>query len=180
MKNKTLPITLLASLLLLFGCSALGTKKAGGSQDAKNTKGIAASQICSLLANPRFETRFDYDGASCSGSTYFGVRDSRTASYETDLRPAFSYAAIGDQGTITRISLAMTKREDGAEFFLAEANSVALLIHDQPLAKEMEDAITGSLPATGGDFTTTSQVGNARAELVRSNTDKRFHLEFRF
>lgn len=181
MKNKTLPLTLLVmNLLLIFGCSASVTKNAGDGKDAKNLKGIPATEICRMLAHPSFESRHEYDGASCSGSTYFGAKDTRTASYETDLRPAFSYAAIGEQGVIKKVTLTMSKREDGAQFFLTEASAVAKMIDGQPLPKDIESAITGPLSTSGGEFKTTSQMGNATVELRRTNTDSRFYLSFQF
>ena len=96
------------------------------------------------------------------------------------MRPAFSYAAIGEQGVITKVMLTMTKRPDGAQFFLSEGNAVAKMINGQPLPREIEDAITGPLSTLGGDFTTTSKIDKAKVELVRSNTDSRFYLTFEF
>jgi hypothetical protein len=175
---------LVLALIFLIGAS-LGCKMFGGgtantNSDAKTTRGIPAAQICQMLAHPSFENNSAYNGAGCSGSTYFGLRDTRTASYETDIRPAFSYGAIGEQGVITKVILSMTKRPDGAQFFLSEADAVARMINGQPLPKEIENAITGSLPTSGGDFTTTSKIDKAKVELVRSNTDSRFYLTFEF
>jgi hypothetical protein len=163
-----------------LGCKMLGGGTANTNSDAKTAKGIPADKICQLLADPGFENNSAYNGAGCSGSTYFGVKDNRTASYETDLRPAFSYGAIGEQGVITKVTLSMTKRPDGAQFFLAKADAVARMINGQPLPKEIENAITGPLSGLGGDFTTTSKIENAKFELVRSNTDNRFYLSFEF
>jgi len=172
------------ALIFLIGAS-LGCKMLGGgttntNKDAESMKGIPADKICQLLANPSFDNNAAYNGASCSGSTYFGVRDTRTASYETDTRPAFSYAAIGEQGVITKVHLSMTKRPDGAQFFLSEAEAVAKMINGQSLPGEIESAIAGSLPTSDGDFTTTSKIGKAKVELLRSNTDSRFRLSFEF
>ncbi len=75
MKNKTLLLTLLVMSLLMFGCSALLTKRAGDDKDEKKPKGLPATQICQMLAHPSFENRSEYDGAGCSGSTYFGAKD---------------------------------------------------------------------------------------------------------
>ena len=163
-----------------LGCKLLGSGTANTNSDANKAKGLPATTICQMLAQPSFESRSEYNGASCSGSTYFGVKDTRTASYETDMRPAFSYAAIGEQGVITKVILTMTKRPDGAQLFMAEAEAVARMIDNQPLPKEIEDGISGSLPTTGGNFTTTAKVGAANVELVRSNTDSRFYLTFEF
>jgi len=96
------------------------------------------------------------------------------------MRPAFSYAAIGEQGVITKVILSMTKRPDGAQLFVTEAEAVARFINNQPLPREIENGINGSLPTSGGDFTTTSRIDNAKVELVRSNTDSRFYLTFEF
>lgn len=156
-----------------------GTQK-NAAGDAKNLKGIPAGPICQMLAHPSFENRSPYNGEACAGSTYFGARDMRTASYETDTRPSFSYAAIGEQDVITKVRLNMTKRPDGAEFFAAEGDAVAKLINGQPLPDEIRTAITAPLSASGGNFTTTSQVGNAKVELVRSATDNRYSLSFDF
>ena len=173
----------LAVILLIaasMGCKMLGGGSSTNTNDgAKEMKGIPADKICAVLAHPNFENKSPYDGQGCSGSTYFGARDTRTASYETDTRPAFSYGAIGEQGVITKIHLSMTKRPDGAQFFLAEAQAVAKLINNQPLPKEIEDAINGA-PPLSGDFTTTAQIGNARVEMVRSSADNRFWLSFEF
>ena len=178
--------SVILALVFLTGAS-LGCKMLGGgstqtnsADSAKSAKGIPAAQICQLLAHPSFESRFPYDGKGCSGSTYFGVRDTRTASYETDMRPSFSYGAMGEQDLITKVHLFMSKRPDGAEFFATEGDAVAKLINGQPLPNEIRNAITAPLFASGGDFTTTSQVGNAKVELVRSNTDSRFSLSFEF
>ena len=176
--------SLILALIFLTGAS-LGCRMFGGGSSSnindsvKTMKGIPADKICTALAHPNFESRFPYDGQGCSGSTYFGVRDTRTASYESDTRPAFSYGAIGEQGVITKIHLSMTKRPDGAQLFLAEAQSVARMINNQPLPKEIEDAIN-SAPPMSGDFTTTSQIGNAKVEMVRSSADNRFRLSFEF
>ena len=80
----------------------------------------------------------------------------------------------------------MSKRPDGATFFAATGNSVAKMINGQPLPKEIEEAITGPLPATGGlagygdRFTTNAVVGNAKVELVCTNSDSGFTLTFQF
>jgi hypothetical protein len=185
MNKRTSHAMILALFLLIaasVGCKMLGggsSQKNGGS-DTKNAKGLPAAQICQMLAHPSFEKRFPYDGNGCSGSTTFGARDTRTASYETDTRPSFSYAAIGEQNVITKVRLNMTNRADGAEFFAAEGDAVAKLINGQPLPNEIKNAITSPLFTTGGDFTTTSKVGNAKVELVRSATDSRFSLSFDF
>jgi hypothetical protein len=175
----------LALIFLLgasLGCKMLGggTTDKKGADDPKNKKGIPATQICQMLAHPSFENNSAYNGAGCSGSTYFGIRDTRTASYETDMRPAFSYGVIGEQGVITKVILSMTKRPDGAQFFLSEADAVARMINGQPLPKEIENAIVSPLLTSGGEFTTTSQIGNARVELVRSSSDSKFYLSFQF
>jgi hypothetical protein len=160
-----------------MGCKMLGVgNNTNTNHGAKTMKGIPAAKICQLLAHPSFESKFQYDGQSCSGSTFFGVRDSRTASYETDNRPSFSYAAIGEQDLITKVHFFMSKRPDGAEFFAAEGDAVTKLINGQPLPNEIRNAITS--PGIG--FTTTSQVGNAKVELIRSATDSKFDLSFEF
>ena len=179
-KRSTCPGIVFALFLLIaasIGCKMLG----GGSNPnfpggVKTLKGIPAVKICQLLAHPSFESKFPYDGQGCSGSTYFGAKDSRTASYETDNRPSFSYAAIGEQDLITKVQLFMSKRPDGAEFFAAEGDAVVKLINGQPLPNEIRNAITS--PYSG--FTTTSQVGNAKVELIRSATDSKFDLSFQF
>ena len=183
MNKRTSHALILAIFLLIsasVGCKMLGGGTSNTNSGTKTMKGIPADQICPLLAHPSFESRFPYDGNGCSGSTYFGARDTRTASYETDTRPSFSYAAIGEQNLITKVRLTMTKRPDGAEFFAAEGDAVAKLINGQPLPNEIKNAIASPLFATGGDFTTTSTVGNAKVELVRSATDARFSLSFDF
>lgn len=177
--------SLILSLAVLISAS-LGCKMLGGgtqknsAADTKNSKGIPANAICQMLAHSSFEQRSPYDGQSCSGGTYFGARDTRTASYETDTRPSFSYAALGDQDLITRVRLNMFKRPDGAEFFAAEGDAVAKLINGQALPHEIRNAITAPLFTTGGDFTTTSQIGKAKVELVRSATDSKYVLSFDF
>lgn len=180
MKYRTLSLTLLfASLLLILNCSASG-KKATGNTDAKDRKGIPATEICQRLAHPSFESRAEYDGSGCSGSTHFGAKDIRTASYETDMRPSFSYAAIGDQGEIKKIILTMSKRPDGAPFFITQADAVAKLVNDQPLPKEIETDITAPLSTLANDYSRTWKIGNATVELNRSNTDSKLHLSFQF
>jgi hypothetical protein len=181
--NKRTSHAMILALFLLTGAS-LGCKMLGGGTSNTNSgttmTGLPADKICTLLAHPRFENRFPYDGNGCSGSTTFGARDTRTASFETDTRPSFSYAAIGEQNLITKVRLNMMNRADGAEFFAAEGDAVANLINGQPLPNEIKNAITSPLFTTGGDFTTTSKVGNAKVELVRSATDSRFSLSFDF
>ncbi|HYJ87472.1 MAG TPA: hypothetical protein VEW46_15535 [Pyrinomonadaceae bacterium] len=180
MKNRILPLTLLViSLALTFGCSASG-KKALGSTDAKDRKGIPATQICQMLAHPSFESRSEYDGAGCSGSTYFGAKDIRTASYETDIRPSFGYAALGEQGEIKKVILTMSKRPDGTDFFINRANAVAKMINDEPLPKELETDITAPLSTLANDYSRTWQIGNATVELKRTKTDSGFYLSFQF
>ena len=177
--NKRTSHAMVLGLFLLIGAS-LGCKMLGGgtsntNSGTKTTKGIPADKICTLLAHPRFENRFPYDGNGCSGSTTFGAGASGTAS-----GPSFSYAAIGEQNVITKVRLNMANRADGAEFFAAEGDAVANLINGQPLPNEIKNAITSPLFTTGGDFTTNSQIGNAKVELVRSATDSRFSLSFDF
>jgi len=180
--SATLILGLVFVIAASLGCKMLGggTSQTNGAGDTTTAKGIPADKICQLLAHSSFENRSPYNGQGCSGSTYFGARDTRTGSYETDTRPSFSYAAIGDQDLITRVRLAMTKRTDGAEFFAAEGDAVARLINGQPLPNEIRNAITAPLFASGGDFTTTSKIGNAKVELVRSATDNRFDLTFEY
>ena len=180
--SRTLISTVIFLISASLGCTMLGggTTSKNGSGDPKAMKGIPAERLCQMLAQPTFESRSQYDGAGCSGSTYFGARDTRTASYETDMRPSFSYAAMGEEGVIKKVTLTMSKRPDGGQFFLAQTDAIARAINDQPLPKELESAITGPLSTLGGDFTTTSQVGNAKVELVRSTTDSRFYLTFQF
>ena len=179
-KRNISPGIVLALFLLIaasIGCKMLGVGSNTNTNDGPKTmKGIPAAKICQLLAHPSFESKFPYNGQSCSGSTYFGARDSRTASYETDNRPSFSYAAIGEQDLVTKVQLSMSKRPDGAEFFAAEGDAVAKLINGQPLPNEIRNAITS--PYVG--FTATSQVGNAKVELIRSATDSKFDLSFQF
>ena len=165
-----------------LGCKMLGggTSNTNSTDSTKAMKGIPAAQICQKLAHPSFENRSEYDGAGCSGSTYFGVKDTRTASYETDMRPSFSYAGVGDQGVINKVMLSMSKRPDGAEFFVAEADAVARMINDQPLPKEIESAITGPLSTLDNRFNKTWKIGNVTVELDRTNTDSRFYLTFQF
>lgn len=80
----------------------------------------------------------------------------------------------------------MSRRPDGATFFTAQGNAVAKLIAGQPLPKEIEEAITAPLPATGGlagygdRFTTNAVAGTAKVELVRTNSDQGFTLTFQF
>lgn len=178
-KRKTDRNIVLALLLLVaasLGCKLLGGGSSTNTSDsAKTMKGIPAAKICQVLAQPSFENNSPYDGQSCSGSTFFGVRDSRTASYETDKRPSFSYAAIGEQDSITKVHLFMSKRPDGAEFFAAVGDSVAKLINGKALPDEIRNAITAS-----GSGRMSSQIGNAKVELVRSGTDDGFDLTFEF
>lgn len=183
MNTRTSHAMILALFLLVgasVGCKMLGGGTSNPNGGTKTTKGIAPDKICGLLAHPNFENKSPYDGQGCSGSTYFGARDTRTASYENDNRPSFSYSAIGENDLITRVLLSMSKRPDGAEFFAAEGDAVAKLINGQPLPNEIRNAITSPLFTTGGDFTTNSQIGNAKVELVRSATDNRFSLSFDF
>lgn len=178
MNKRTSHAMILALLLLIgasVGCKMLGSGTSNTNSGTKTTKGIPADTICPLLAHPRFENRFPYDGNGCSGSTTFGAGASGTAP-----SPSFSYAAIGEQNLITKVRLTMTNRPDGAEFFAAEGDAVAKLINGQPLPNEIKNAIASPLFATGGDFTTTSTVGNAKVELVRSAAESKFRLSFDF
>lgn len=176
--NKRTSHTMILSLFLLIsasvGCKMLGGGTSNTNGGTKTMKGIPADKICPLLAHPSFESRFPYDGNGCSGSTTFGSGASGAA------RASFSYAAIGEQNVITKVRLFMTNRPDGAEFFAAEGDAVAKMINGQPLPNEIKNAITSPLFTTGGDFTTNSQIGNAKVELVRSATENRFSLSFDF
>ena len=183
-QTTTLSGGLMLALIFLtgtsLGCRMFGGRSSSSTNDGAQTmKGIPADKICPVLAHPKFEENFPYNGQACSGATYFGAPDTRTASYESDTRPAFSYSALGEQGVITRINLSMTRRQDAAQFFLAEAQLVARVISDQPLPGEIENAINGA-PPLSGDFTTTSKIGNAKVEMVRSSADNRFLLTFKF
>jgi hypothetical protein len=169
---------ILALFLLIgasVGCRMLGGGTSNTNTSTKTMKGIPADKICTLLAHPRFENRFPYDGNGCSGSTTFGAAASGTVK-----GASFSYAAIGEQNLITKVRLFMSNRPDGADFFAAEGDAVANLINGQPLPNEIKNAITSPLFTTGGDFTTTSKVGDAKVELVRSATESKFHLSFDF
>lgn len=185
-RGATVSGGLILTLVFLIGagpgCNTPGGESArkNGADDAKTSKSIPATQICQTLAHPSFENRSPYNGQSCSGSTFFGAKDTRTGSYEADSRPAFSYAAIGEQDAITSVRLSMSKRADGAEFFAAQGDAVVRLINGQPLPNEIRNAITAPLAASGGDLTTTSQIGGARVVLTRSSTDSRFGLSFEF
>lgn len=166
-----------------IGCSMLG----GGdntTSNSKSAKGLSAAAVCQVLAHPEFENKYPYNGEACSGSTYFGAKDTRVGSYESDTRAAFSYSVLGENDKIERITLNMSKRPDGATFFAATGDSVAKMISGQPLPKEIQDAITGPTfaGATGyGDRATTNGVvGNAKVELVRTNRDNGFTLTFQF
>lgn len=86
----------------------------------------------------------------------------------------------GEQGVITKVMLSMSKRSDGAQFFVAEANAVAKMINGQPLPKEIESAITGPLSTLDNKFSKTWQIGNATVELNRTNTDSTFYMSFQF
>lgn len=186
MKTGRTNSEIVIAVLLLIGAS-LGCKMLGGSStqtndSAKTMKGIPATKICQVLAQPNFENNSSYNGQSCSGSTYFGVRDARTASYETDTRPSFSYAAIGEDDVVTRVHLVMSKRPDGAEFFAAVGDSVAKLINGKPLPDEIRNSIMAPAPSggvSGPRSTTTSQIGSATVEMVRSENDG-FDLTFKF
>jgi hypothetical protein len=163
-----------------IGCSMLG----GGADTASNSKsgkGFSAEQVCQLLAHPEFENKSSYNGESCSGSTYFGAKDAPAGN-----RSAFSYYVLGDKDTVQKINLSMSRRPDGTTFFAAQGNAVTKMISGQPLPKEIEDAITAILPASGGlagygdRFTTSAVAGNAKVELVRTNSDQGFTLTFQF
>ncbi|MGH9883241.1 MAG: hypothetical protein ACRD6N_17535 [Pyrinomonadaceae bacterium] len=187
-RRATVSGRLIVALFVLtaasLGCNMLGGRtQKNTAADTKNSKGIPANTICQMLAHPSFENRFPYNGEACSGSTYFGARDTRTGSYETDTRPSFSYAAIGEQDLITKVRLNMTKRPDGAEFFAAVGDGVAKLINGKPLPDDIRNTIMTSLvysPLLGDKVTTTSQVGNAKVEVTRSATDSTVSLSFDF
>ena len=182
-KQASNKANLVAVLIVLLaanvGCKMLGgssVKKSGA--DSTTAKGLPADQICLALAHPSFESNSGYNGEACSGSTSFGARDTRTASYETDLRPSFSYSAIGEGGVITKVNLNMSKRSDGAEFFAAEAETVAKMINGEPLPQELRSAILSPVPMGGS--TTNVEIGNAKAELIRNAADNTFRLTFQF
>ena len=178
MNKRTSHAMILALFLLVgasVGCKMLGGGTSNTNSGTKTMNGIPADKICTLLAHPDFENRFPYDGNGCSGSTTFGAGASGAAH-----SPSFSYAAIGEQNLITKVRLFMSNRPDGADFFAAEGDAVANLINRQPLPNEIKNAITSPLFTTGGDFTTTSKVGNAKVELIRSATESKFHLSFDF
>lgn len=182
---KNVQSNFLIAVLILSGfalsCSMFGGANSnGGSNAGKTKKGVSAISVCQVLAQPTYENKFPYDGKGCSGSTFFGAKDTRAGSYETDSRPSFSYFATGEDETITKVVLNMSKRPDGAAFFLATGNSVAKAINGQPLPKEIEDSINGPMSTLGGDVTISSKSGDARVELVRSNIDSKFRLSFEF
>ena len=183
MKNETKSRARWAAVFVFalvgIGCN-MGSSSNSGANSSNRVKGPTAETICQLLARPQFESRFEYDGKSCSGSTKFGVKDTRTASYETDLRASFSYLVLGENGAVERISLNMTKRPDGGELFAGVADSVAKAISGQPLSEKMRQAITGALLTSGGNFTTTDQIGTTKVELVRSATDSIYSMNFTF
>lgn len=161
------------------GCSKSETGNSGAG-DTKNGKAVSATKICQTLAQPSFESRQEYNGAACSGSTYFGARDTRVGPSDTDTRPAFSYSVLGENDVIDRVNLNMTGRADGGQFFAAQADAVAKMINGQPMPKEISDAITAPLSTSGGDFTTTSKIGDVKVDLVRSSTNNGYRLTFQF
>jgi hypothetical protein len=187
MNKRNTNRSFLLALFLLIGAS-VGCKMLGGGSNSNTnagatTRGIPAAKICQVLAQPSFENNSPYNGQSCSGSTHFGARDTRTASYETDTRPSFTYSAIGEQDVVTRVHLFMSKRPDGAEFFASVGDAVAKVINGQPLPDEIRNSIMAQSVGNsvlGPKSTTTSQIGNAKVELIRSTTDDSFDLTFKF
>ena len=165
-----------------MGCkmSGDGTTGNSGAGDTKGGKGISATQICQTLAQPSFESRQEYNGSACSGSTYFGASDTRQGPSDTDTRPSYSYSVLGEQDVVNRVNLNMSGRADGAQFFATQADAVAKKINGQPLPKEIETAITAPLSTSGGDFTTSSKIGDVKVDLVRSSTNSGFKLTFQF
>jgi hypothetical protein len=188
MKNNHTILIIATGILAssAIACSMFGGANSNGSSNAAITKGPTATSVCQILAQPTFESSFPYDGKGCSGSTAFGAKDTRAGSYQPDNRPSFSYAVIGENDKISKIMLNMSRRPDGGAFFATEANMVAKMINGQPLPKELDDAIAAPLPASGGlagygdAFTTTGQVGGAKAELVKRNSDQGYSLTFQF
>src|ERR1044071_8609722 len=73
-----------------MGCTKSGTGTTGNSEadGTKKGKAVTATQICQTLAQPSFESRQQYNGTACSGSTYFGARDPRGGPSDTDTRPS--------------------------------------------------------------------------------------------
>jgi hypothetical protein len=173
----------LAAVVLIgasLGCKMLGggAGNTNGTSDTKAKKGLAPKEICALLDDPLFETRSPYDGSGCSGGTSFGVRDTRTGSYETDTRPHYSLAATGDADEVNRVMLLLTRRDDVAarQMYVTTADTIARMINNQPLPTEIESAITGP----PGDFNRTWQIGNAKVELDRTSAENKFYLTFQF
>ncbi len=163
-------------------CAAiLGVGCGGGNQTGSNEVGkkdgakITAEQLCAVLAQPAYENNSPFNGTACSGSTTFGAKRD-TTSVAPSTGPSFSYAVFANEGKIDRVSLNMSKRADGGEFFGAVADSVAKAISKNPMPEKIRGAITSSYP----DVTLTETVGPAGATLERSSTDNRYTLTFKF
>ncbi len=188
MKSHQTNLVLITIILSNFAvaCGIFGNSNSNGSVNDANQKLVSPLSVCQILAEPKFESTFPFDGKSCSGGTTFGAKDMRAGPSETDKRASFSYSVYAENDAISTISLNMTKRPDGVAFFAAEANAVAKMISGQPLPKELENAIAAPLPASGGissygdAFKTTGRVGAAKVELIKRNSDQGFSLRFQF
>lgn len=167
--------------VLSIGCGSMSSGDPNSNLSAnKKAKGLPAAAICQMLGHPSFESKFPYDGKGCSGSTFFGAKDTRSGSYETDNRPSFSYFGTGENETITKVVMNMSKRPDGAAFFLAEAEAVAKMINGGTLPKDIADSITAPMSTTGGDVTVSGKVGDARVEFLRTGSNGNFRISFEF
>lgn len=181
MSEKWMKVALLAAAAMLS--ANCGGVLSGDSGSNKSAKSISPETMCNVLAQPAYESNSPFNGTACSGSTTFGARDMRTASYETDARASFSYAVFANGEKIERISLNMSKRPDGGEFFAAVGDSVAKAINGQPLPEKIRQAISAPLSTGGlvvGNVTIADKVGAAGVELERSPTDNRYSMTFKF
>lgn len=176
-----LAISLVATLVL--GCSMLGSNNNNNNSSsggAGKGKGLTSTKVCALLSDPMFENRSEFNGSSCSGSSHFGAPDTRGGPSDTDMRPSYSFAATGSADAITKVSLSMSRRDDGTarQFFLTQATAVAKMIDDQPLPADFENAITGPLSTLDPRFSKTWKIGAATVELTRTAADSTTYLTF--
>ena len=173
-------IILIGILAALAGCGGAvgGTNlNANGAGNLKKTNGFDPAQICGLLKDPVFETR-DYKpptASGCRGETYFGTEKSSQPDSKSDRRPHFSFQAYGDkQDTVSVVDISMYYRDDvaGRDFFMTEAHTIARMISDQPLPKEIEYALTQPLSSylKSGEAQSFKefQLGNAKVQMGRS------------
>lgn len=183
MKIKMLMLSLLVlSLSIVAGCSSKATPKDPGNTNApvadapkKPLKGVPATKACSVFEKAGLKGEYK------KGDSDYSCYATKIAGRE-GAQGFLTYMAAGDETTVNYMSLGMNNLLDGYEnskgvdrrkLIVAGGGDLAQLIANQPLPKEIEDAIMNSKP---GEWT----IGEATVTLKKEEKGSLYELRLVF